>query len=224
MIYGPLVLIFIVVLLLIGVAIFALIQVGFINYAFSKIGIGPDYLFSLLFLSIFGSFVNIPIARIPQEKLVSSQTVTYFGFKYVIPPHKVKSESVIAINVGGALVPLGISVYLITVTGHTVAILAGIGILSLAIKQIARPIAGVGIVVPALIPPSLAAIYALLTVSENSAAVAYVTGTLSTLIGADLLNLGKIRNLGAPVVSIGGAGTFDGIFITGIIAVILASF
>jgi len=42
------------------------------------------------------------------------------------------------------------------------------------------------------------------------------------LIGADLLNLGQIQGLGAPVASIGGAGTFDGIFITGILAVLLA--
>jgi len=38
----------------------------------------------------------------------------------------------------------------------------------------------------------------------------------------DLLNLGKIRGLGASVASIGGAGTFDGIFLTGIFAVLLA--
>jgi uncharacterized membrane protein len=46
---------------------------------------------------------------------------------------------------------------------------------------------------------------------------------LGTLIGADLLNLGKIQGLGAPVASIGGAGTFDGIFMTAVLAVLLAS-
>ena len=56
------------------------------------------------------------------------------------------------------------------------------------------------------------------------AAVASVSGSLGTLIGADLLNLGRIQGLGAPVMSIGGAGTFDGIFLTGIMAVRLASF
>jgi hypothetical protein len=38
-----------------------------------------------------------------------------------------------------------------------------------------------------------------------------------------LLNLGKVQGLGAPVASIGGAGTFDGIFLTGILGVLLAS-
>ena len=41
-------------------------------------------------------------------------------------------------------------------------------------------------------------------------------------IGADLMNLDKIKKLGAPVASIGGAGTFDGIFSTGVLAVLLA--
>jgi uncharacterized membrane protein len=41
--------------------------------------------------------------------------------------------------------------------------------------------------------------------------------------GGDVLNLGRVRALGAPVVSIGGAGTFDGIYLPGVIAVLIAS-
>jgi uncharacterized membrane protein len=58
---------------------------------------------------------------------------------------------------------------------------------------------------------------------ENAAPLAYISGSLGTLIGADLLNLGNIRGLGAPVASIGVAGTFDGIFLIGIVAVLIAS-
>jgi uncharacterized membrane protein len=50
--------------------------------------------------------------------------------------------------------------------------------------------------------------------------LAYVSGTLGTLIGTDLTILGVVE-LGAPVVSIGGAGTFDGVFLSGLIAVLL---
>jgi hypothetical protein len=32
-----------------------------------------------------------------------------------------------------------------------------------------------------------------------------------------------VQGLGAPIASIGGAGTFDGIFLTGILAVLIAS-
>jgi uncharacterized membrane protein len=58
---------------------------------------------------------------------------------------------------------------------------------------------------------------------KNAPTLSYIVGTLGTLIGADLTNLGKLQGLGAPVASIGGAGTFDGIFLTGILAVLLAS-
>jgi hypothetical protein len=72
------------------------------------------------------------------------------------------------------------------------------------------------------VPPVATALVALLLARENAAALAYVSGSLGTLIGADLLNLNAVRGLGAPVASIGGAGTFDGIFLTGIMAVLLA--
>jgi uncharacterized membrane protein len=60
---------------------------------------------------------------------------------------------------------------------------------------------------------------ALLLSRRFAGPLAYVGGSLGTLIGADLLNLDKLHGLGAPVASIGEAGTFDGIFI---VAVLLA--
>ena len=58
--------------------------------------------------------------------------------------------------------------------------------------------------------------------SERFCSAAYVAGVLGTLIGADLSNLHAIPKLGAPVASIGGAGTLDGVFLSGIMAVLLA--
>jgi uncharacterized membrane protein len=78
------------------------------------------------------------------------------------------------------------------------------------------------VIVPTLIPPVVAAIAAWLFASHAVPAVAYVSGTLGTLLGADVFNLGCIRDLNAPVASIGGAGTFDGIFVTGLLAALLA--
>jgi len=37
------------------------------------------------------------------------------------------------------------------------------------------------------------------------------------------MNLSKLTELNAPILSIGGAGTFDGIFLTGVIAVLMTS-
>jgi uncharacterized membrane protein len=72
------------------------------------------------------------------------------------------------------------------------------------------------------IPPIAAAVAALILSPAHPITIAYVSGVLGSLIGADLSNLRKIPKLGAQVASIGGAGTFDGIFLTGIIAVLLA--
>jgi uncharacterized membrane protein len=81
---------------------------------------------------------------------------------------------------------------------------------------------GVGIAIPTFLPPIAAAVTAMLLSRRMAAPLAYIAGTLGTLIGGDLLNLGLLPGLGAPVASIGGAGTFDGIFLTGILAVLLA--
>jgi uncharacterized membrane protein len=87
----------------------------------------------------------------------------------------------------------------------------------------AYPVPGIGIAVPIFVPPLITTAAAVLLSREYAAPLAYIAGSLGTLIGGDLLNLGKIQGLGAPVASIGGAGTFDGIFFTGILAVLLAS-
>jgi hypothetical protein len=55
-----------------------------------------------------------------------------------------------------------------------------------------------------------------------AAPIAYIGGSLGVLMGADLLNLGRLRSLGAPAASIGG-GTSDDIFLIEVIAAVLAS-
>ena len=89
--------------------------------------------------------------------------------------------------------------------------------------HLAQPVPGLGIALPIFVPAIATAIVALVLSRQHAATLAYVGGSLGTLIGADLLNLGSIQGLGAPVASIGGAGTFDGIFVTGMLAVIIAS-
>jgi uncharacterized membrane protein len=89
--------------------------------------------------------------------------------------------------------------------------------------MLAHPVRGLGIAEPVFVPSLASAIVALLLSRRYAAPLAYIGGSLGTLIGADLLNLGKVQGLGAPVASIGGAGTFDGIFLIGILAVLIAS-
>jgi len=97
-----------------------------------------------------------------------------------------------------------------------------LAIVTYVVYRLARPVPGVGIATPMFIPPLVAALAALLINPHWAAPTAYVAGTLGTLLGADLLHLDDLKHLNAPVASIGGAGTFDGIFLTGILAVLLA--
>ncbi len=128
----------------------------------------------------------------------------------------------VAVNVGGALIPSALAGYLVVHDRIWLRALIAVAVVSVLVWLVARPVWGVGIVAPTFIPPIVAALAAIVIGGHAIAALAYVGGTVGTLVGADLVNLGRIRDLGAPLASIGGAGTFDGIFLTGILAVLLA--
>ena len=199
-----------------------LIEIGIIGYAYEKMGVQRRYVFAVLLLSLLGSYVNIPVAELPAERVVSGQEVTFFGMRYIVPLVEERRQTVVAINVGGAVMPTLLSLYLVVKTGMYGRALVGVAIVTAIIHWLAYPVKGMGIAVPVFIPPVVAAITALLLSRQSAPSLAYISGTLGTLIGADLLNLGRIQELGAPIASIGGAGRFDGIFVTGILAVLLA--
>jgi uncharacterized membrane protein len=202
--------------------------------AFMKIGFSAGDALLILLLSLLGSGINIPLTTLKSDiPVVKESYVKVFGISYRVPIRQmVRNETVLAINVGGAIIPVLISAYLLTQFPSSL-LLAGIGVLIVAVitYSVAKPIRGVGIATPALIPPLTAVFTAVLLTSvihipgcpaePCRVIIAYTGGVLGTLIGADLLNLGKIKNLGAPVASIGGAGTFDGIFLSGFIALLL---
>ena len=154
--------------------------------------------------------------------MITGHIVDFFGMRHVIPVVKEWPRTIVAVNVGGAIVPTLVSLYLLVRSGMVVRAAIGVVLVAAIVHAVARPVPGLGIAVPTFVPPLAAATTALLLSSRSAPALAYVAGSLGTLIGADLLNLGRVRGLGAPIVSIGGAGTFDGIFVTGILAVLLA--
>jgi uncharacterized membrane protein len=199
-----------------------LIEIGLIGYAYEKMGVQRRYVFAVLLLSLLGSYVNIPVAELPAERIVSGREVIFFGMRYVIPLVEEWPRTVLAVNIGGAVIPTFLSCYLLVKTGMYGRALAGVAVVTAVVHGLASPVRGVGIAVPVFIPPVVAAATALLLSRQSAPSLAYISGSLGTLIGADLLNLGIIQELGAPVASIGGAGRFDGIFLTGILAVLLA--
>ncbi len=185
-----------------------------VSFSFQKLGLTPETTFLLLLLTLFGSGINIPLGRYKKRTVRKS----FFGsFEYAQ-----KEIEGVAINLGGALIPLGISLYLLTKTSNIFPILLSLFFMIIISKTFSKVIPGRGIVLPALIPPIFAALFALIFAPSNPAPCAYVSGTLGTLIGADLLNLHKVKRY-PGLISIGGAGVFDGIFLTGIVAVFLTA-
>ncbi len=219
----PLTLPFLLVLVVLFLVLLGLVQGGALVYVYERIGIDRGWLFALLAASIVGSVINLPVARLRDEVIVGPRVMRVYGMRYLVPEMRRRRETVIAVNVGGALVPAGLAAYLVVRGGLGMHALVAVGIVGAVCFLLARPVRGVGIVLPGLVPPIVAALAALVIDEPVAPALAYVAGVLGTLVGADLLNLPRIRRLGAPVASIGGAGTFDGIFLSGLLAVLIAS-
>jgi uncharacterized membrane protein len=209
--------------LVVGVLI-VLVEIRILGYAFERLGIERRHILSILILCLVGSYVNIPIAELPPEQVVSDQIVRYFGVPYVVPQVEGWRRTVLAVNLGGAVIPTLLSLHLLAKNRLWMRGALAVAAVTAIVHPMAHPVAGVGIAVPTFVPALAAVAVALVISRESAALLAYVGGTLGTLIGADLMNLGRVRGLGAPVASIGGAGTFDGVFVTGILAVLLASF
>ena len=194
-----------------------------IGETFLRLGISPSLMFWLLILTLVGSLVNIPIYRFENREMVGEQVVSYFGMRYRVPRLERGQATILAVNVGGGLIPVALSGYLISQINFGLSLPILLAVVTVVVNRLARPVRGMGIGVPGLAPPLVAALGAyLLCPMELRAPCAYIASTMGILIGADLLNLGRIRQLGAPVASIGGAGTFDAIFLSGIIAVLLS--
>jgi uncharacterized membrane protein len=211
------------ILVVLVVGLIILIQLRILRYAYMRLGVGPGAALVLLFGSLIGSYFNIPITVLPGPPPVQSgEIVEFFGMRYVVPVVVSWPGTVLAVNVGGAVIPTIMSTYL--VIRYQLWLRAAIATAAIAfiIHSMATPVPGIGIAVPVFAPVVATAILAFILSREYAAPLAYIGGSMGTLVGADLLNLDKINGLGAPVASIGGAGTFDGIFLTGILAVLLA--
>jgi uncharacterized membrane protein len=221
--YFPFAFPFLIALFLFFAFVVVLIELRILQYAFEKVGIDRRYLFALLLFSFLGSYINIPVAHLSPEHVVSRKVIDFFGTQYVIPAVVAWPGTVIAVNVGGAVIPVILSLYLIVKNRLYLTSLLAVGVVTAIVHRMAYPVPGLGIATPSFIPPLVAAIAALVISRQHAAPLAYIAGSMGTLIGADLLNLGKVQGLGAPIASIGGAGKFDGIFLTGIAAVLIAS-
>jgi uncharacterized membrane protein len=207
------------------VVLAVLVEVRAAGLAFTLAGLSPAWSLAALLASLLGSAINIPVARLrtPPAR-VEYVEVRYFGIVHLVPVGR-PGQVIVAVNVGGALVPTAVSLFLIQHADLWVVAPAAIGFVAAIVHLAARPVPGFGILIPMFVPAVAAVAVALLLAGHaQTGALAYVAGSMGTLIGGDLSNARWFRRMRARFLSIGGAGTFDGIFLAGILAVILAAF
>jgi uncharacterized membrane protein len=223
----------IVILLIIGLVIILipLLFLGVIGAAFTKLGFSWITAIVVVLLMLFGSFVNIPLYKIRRDMVhVSLDTNSVYGA--VSPYSQVPVwDTLISINLGGAILPVCISLYLmyqavlITGTSLLLPVGAGIALVALVTFVSTRPVSGVGLRVPLIIPALTALLIGLLLfggVGIPATVLAFVSGTTGILLGGNLAQLPRIKALDIPDVSIGGAGTFGAILICCILPALIA--
>jgi uncharacterized membrane protein len=182
---------------------------------------------------LLGGLVNIPIHRFQREveqPLPEHPLYRILGWSPLI--HRQVTETILAVNVGGCIIPTALAVYqlswLMRENRWVAAALAAATVTNVLVCYAsARPVPGVGIAMPAFVSPLTAVLAAWVLLPSDAyddvrAPVAYIAGVAGPLLGADLLNLRRFARLSAGMVSIGGAGTFDGIVISGMLAALLA--
>ena len=194
----------------------------------------------LVALSPLLSMVNIHVAEIAtgryRVELVEKGFIKFYGFYIpIVAPRLVEDRVVLAINLGGAVIPLSASAMIIygiarTEPAAVAALVIPVAVTTIATYAAAEPIPHAGIGVPMLIPPLTAAMTSLIVFGSSpvlAVASAYVSAVLGSLIGADIVKLRESISLfttthGPAILSIGGAGTFDGIYVSGVLAVVLS--
>ena len=192
-----------------------------VTIGFEKLGFSSEVTILILLAILIGSSINIPLGR---QKLVRVEEPVFFG---LFRAPRIKAQG-IAINLGGAVIPVLISFYFLYLgwrQGFSLGpVLIAIILMIIISKFLARIIPGRGIALPFFIPPLFAVLFALILAPHFVAPCAFISGVLGTLIGADLLNLRKVQKISPGFLSIGGAGVFDGIFLVGMVSALLAGF
>ena len=193
-----------------------------------KLGI-PGDLAAIYFLAMLaGSAINIPLWGFPTQKFVQADPLAVIGLDGLLPHLcKLQMKASIAVNAGGCVIPGVIAIYEVlriarseAPHGPLIALVLTAAVSTAVSFKLARLVTGVGIVIPGLLPPLVAVAGALLLSSEFAPPVAFVAGVAGP-IAATLLHLRVLRERPVALASIGGAGTFDGILLSVVVAAVL---
>ena len=220
------------VLALAGMCFLPLVIVDAMHDALEKLHLSPPMATLTLLGIFFGSLINVPLWRVDRHEpqaMPVGWVRTRMGW---VPLERSRTQTIVAANVGGCLIPAALAIYLTSFILSAVPqakMALGLAVLVnvIACHWLARPMPGLGIALPAFVPVLLAVGMAWLLLAGSQyqavrAPVAFIAGVSGPLIGADLLNVRRFREFSAGVVSIGGAGTFDGIVVCSLLSAFLA--
>lgn len=211
------------------VLVMTMLFIDMMTAALERLGLTPMGA-GIALLGIFlGSAIHVPLWSLRRVNAGATPPPRVLGVP-PIPPivGRATERTIIAVNVGGCLIPCYLAatqwMQVRVERPDVLPVMLGItGFSVLVCNRLAVPIPGRGIAMPALLPPIATALATLaFAPAQVAPSVAFFAGTLGPLCGADLLNLRAIARLGTPLASIGGAGTFDGIVLSGFIATLLA--
>lgn len=222
MIYLPVTLLLFLLFLFLLPFIWFAIALDVVAVAVAKLGFSPGVATLLFAAIVLGSTINIPLyERVSRVSMIPDFADLWMARFWGIPLRKMEQKTIVALNVGGGLIPTLVALYEFT-RSNPFAILLVTAIVTFVSYFSAQIVPGIGIQMNALVAPLTAVLTAVLVVGSGAAPVAFAGGVLGTLIGADLLHLREIERMTPGVLSIGGAGVFDGIALCGLFALLLA--
>jgi uncharacterized membrane protein len=220
------------VILIVALIIFVipLLILGIIGAAFARLGFSWITALAVILLMLLGSGVNLPIYKIKRDTIrLSEINSNVFDIGEQSGSHA--WETIVSLNLGGAIFPLAISTYLIYRAGMIVgsqlviSVCAGVIAVSVITFVATRSFPRVGLRVPLLMPALTALLVSILLnggVGLTAAVPAFVSGVVGTLLGGNIAHLLKVRDLDIDEISIGGGGTFAAIFICCILPTLIA--
>src|SRR6266705_5562794 len=113
MFFAPFLILFGLIFFALLALLFALLEIGVIRYAFDALGLPPGLAFTALLASLLGSYINIPVGRVEGGVHHEAAVVNFFGVRYPVPVRPLGSGTTVAVNLGGAIVPALISLYVL---------------------------------------------------------------------------------------------------------------
>ena len=215
----------IVILVCLIIVIIPLLFLGLVGAAFTRLGFSWIAAVAVVLLMLIGSAINIPVGKIRREMIRIEHG------DGIIPGGYEPWETTIAINLGGAVIPVAIACYLFYISTQSIgtsiglSVIAGVLIVAALSFVATRRMSGAGIRTPLFIPGLTSLLCGILlagSVGLAAGVIAFASSTFGILIGANIANLPRIRELNISEFSIGGAGTFGAVFIGCILSALIA--